>query len=68
MAITESWIKTSVRDFEGEYSIPGYQLFHRDRTNKEGGGVLLYVKNDIKATSCSIADVHEVLVTDLELG
>ena len=68
VAITESWLKTSSRDFEGEFEIPGYQLFHKDRNNKEGGGVLLYVKNSINAVDCSIASEYEILGVDLRIG
>ena len=68
VAITESWLRTSDRDFEAEFEIPGYQLFHKDRLDRQGGGVMLYVKDDIKATICSIASNHEVLCVDLELG
>ena len=68
VAITESWIRTSDRDFEGEYKVPGYQLFHKDRINRQGGGVMLYVKNDIKATNVSIASQHEILCVDLDIG
>ena len=68
VGITESWIRTSVRDLEGEFAIPGYQMFHKDRKEKEGGGVLLYVKNTINTTICSITSDHEVLCVDLQVG
>ena len=68
VAITESWMKTSKRDFEGEFAIPGYQLFHKDREDREGGGVMLYVKNYIKSANCNIASGHELLGVDLEIG
>ena len=68
VAITESWIRTSDRDFEAEFEIPGYQLFHKDRTDRRGGGVMLYVKDNIKATNCTVATHHEVLCVDLDLG
>ena len=41
VALTESWVRTSDRDFEGEYAIPGYQMYHRDRASRAGGGVML---------------------------
>ena len=68
VAITESWVKTSNRDFEGEFMIPGYQLSFKDRVGREGGGVMLYVKNSIKITNCSIDSDHELLGVDLEIG
>ena len=68
VAITESWIRTSNRDLEGEFAIPGYQVFHKDRVSREGGGVLLYVKDTIKTVNCSISSDHELLGVDLEVG
>lgn len=44
IAITESWLNTSGGDFEGEYHLPGFTMFHRDRGTRRGGGVILYVR------------------------
>ena len=44
IAITETWLDDTVTD--GEVGIPGYVLERRDR-NREGGGVGLYIRNDI---------------------
>ena len=41
VGITETWIHTDTRDFEGEFNLAGYSMFKKDRVNKEGGGVLL---------------------------
>ena len=68
VAVTESWLRTSIRDFEGEFAIPGYQMFHRDREDRNGGGVLLYVKDGFNAVKCSIISDHEFLGVDLEIG
>ena len=68
VAITESWVKSSTRDFAGEFAIPGYHLFLKDRLVREGGGVMLYVKESIKVRNCNIASEHEVLGVDLEIG
>ena len=38
ISITETWVDTAGRDFEGEYRLPGYSLFHQDRAGREGGG------------------------------
>ena len=44
IGVTESWINTEKRDFLAEYSIKGYSLFSCERSERAGGGVLLYVK------------------------
>jgi len=47
IAITESWTNQNILD--AEISLSGYTLFHKDRpVNKEGGGVLLYVRSILK--------------------
>ena len=44
IGVTESWLNTEKRDFLAEYNIPGYSLFSCERSERTGGGVLLYVK------------------------
>ena len=61
IGITESWIDTSTRDFEGEYNLQGYKMFKRDRIGKQGGGVLLYIREYLDPVDCRIETEHEVL-------
>ena len=61
VGITESWISTDTIDFEGEYQIPGYELIKKDRTNKKGGGVLLYVKECLDPIDCELLTEHEMI-------
>ena len=61
VGITESWISTATTDFEGEYDIPGYKIFKRDRIGKKGGGVLLYVKECLNPVDCELVTEHEML-------
>ena len=65
VGITESWIHTDSRDYEGEYSIPEYKVFKKDRTSKEGGGVILYVKDYLDPVECKIETDHEMVGVDL---
>ena len=37
-------VNTEKRDFLAEYNIQGYSLFSCERSERTGGGVLLYVK------------------------
>ena len=46
LAFTETWLKSDVYDAEVE--LPGYNMFHVDRTHSRlGGGVILYCKDDL---------------------
>ena len=68
VAITESWIHSDTRDYVGEYEIPSYKMFHKDRTLREGGGILMYVKDSLNPVDCKIRSDHEVLGVDLHLA
>ncbi len=47
IAITESRLNTKDRDFLAEYNLPGYSIFSCDRENWAGGGVILYINNNL---------------------
>lgn len=65
IGITESWIQTEVRDFEGEFELTGYSLFRKDRPTRKGGGVLLYVRSYLGPTCRTIDSHHEVIGVDI---
>ena len=44
VGITETWIHTYTRDFEGKFAIPVHKTFKKDRLDREGGSVMLYVR------------------------
>ena len=45
IAITESWLSEAVPD--NAVSLNNYVVFRKDRINKQGGGVVLYVRDNI---------------------
>ena len=47
VAITESWLYFEDRDSTSEFNIRGYNLFHSSRQSREGGGVIVFMKNDL---------------------
>ena len=61
VGITESWIHTDTRDFEGEFHLSGYKMFKKDRLGKEGGGVLLYAREHLNPVDCRLDTEHEML-------
>ena len=44
IGVTETWLNLQDRDFLAEYNIPGYVIFEKSRVNKNGAGVILYIK------------------------
>jgi len=61
VGISETWIHSNTRDFDGEYELQGYRMFKKDRIGKEGGGVLLYVRDHLDPIECKIDANHEML-------
>ena len=48
ICITESWVSESVnRDFLSEYELNGYNAYFYQRENRQGGGIILYVKSKL---------------------
>ncbi|BHF78301.1 Dachshund 1 [Sparganum proliferum] len=45
VSFTESWLSENVDD--RELMLPGFQLFRRDRRERQGGGVVTYVKHGL---------------------
>jgi len=44
IALTETWLTENIAE---NYSIPGYNSIHHCRKNRSGGGVSLYIRNDM---------------------
>ena len=51
VVITESWLKK--RHPDNMFSIPGYNIFRRDRPKRRGGGVAIYIRDGIEASVCN---------------
>ena len=50
ITIAETFLDTVNIDLVCEYQLQGYKLFNRDRINRRGGGVAIYVKNCLNPT------------------
>ena len=57
IAITETWASSS--HLMTEFSIPGYESFHKNRLHKKGGGVICYVKSTLSALKISKQDAEK---------
>ena len=54
VGVTESWANSNVSD--AELDIMGYDLFRKDRpVDREGGGVLLYIKKLLMASEVKLS-------------
>lgn len=62
IAITETYIDTNNIDFTHEYQINSYKLYHKDRVGKRGGGVLLYIKENICSLEVQIPSNNSELL------
>ena len=45
LCISETWLHKEIGD--KEVSIDGYDIIRKDRTNKRGGGVCVYVRSSL---------------------
>ena len=54
-------VDTAGKDFEGEYRLPGYSLFHQDRAGRAGGGVMLYAKRHLNPVQIQIVTPYEIV-------
>ena len=53
IGVTETWLNTEARDYLAEYNIPGYTIFEKSRVNRNGGGILLYIKSNLNPVQVS---------------
>ena len=63
IGITESWANNDITD--AELGLEGYVMFMKDRIERRGGGVLIYVKETIPAYE---ADCNEAMWCKLVTG
>ena len=64
IALVETWLDPSIST--QEVAIPGYSCIRRDR-HRHGGGIILYVRNDIRVLSSSLHPTLELLFANLQL-
>ena len=62
--MTETWLNQGVFDAEVTHDFPGYSLFRCDRVGRQGGGVALYLRDDLTGEALGSLDngVCELLV------
>ena len=70
IAITETWFKSNT-DLSF-FQLDGYDMYHLDRGNKNGGGVAIYIQNTLRHSiinhmTYAIDDVLEFLSVDVLL-
>ena len=49
--ITETWL--SPHSMSNHYTLPGYSVFHSFRSDKRGGGALIFIQNGIPSAQLS---------------
>ncbi len=67
IGIKETWIRSNDKYFIGEYSLKSYSLFNKDRFNKKGGGVLLFIKKALNPIKHSLDSNQEIICVYLNL-
>jgi hypothetical protein len=64
VAVTETWLHSGVFDAEVSHDFPGYSILRCDRNGRQGGGVAIYLRDDLTGDLVDSADngVCELLV------
>ncbi len=57
IAITETWIKPDY--LMSEFSITGYESYHKNQTYKKGGRVVCYIKSSLTAVRLETLDAEK---------
>ena len=47
VAVTETWLHKGVYDAEVLHNFPGFSIFRCDRAGRQGGGVAIYLRDDL---------------------
>ena len=71
VAITESWLDMSGKLFMSEMQIKGYNMFHKDRRGRKGGGVVLYARETLQCcvnSTMKIDDNTDTIWVDIKEG
>lgn len=61
VALTETWLSSSVTDAEIFPDASGFNIFRKDRTSGRGGGVLIATKESFKCNPVNISTPLEML-------
>ena len=56
VAVTETWLHDSVFDAEVSHDFPGYSILRCDRVGRQGGGVAVYLRDDLTGEVLGTAD------------
>ena len=67
MAVTETWLHSGVLDAEISHNTPGYTIIRCDRAGRDGGGVALYLRDDLSGDVLGTFDngVCQLLVVQI---
>ena len=65
--MTETWLHSGVLDAEVSHDFPGYSILRCDRSGRQGGGVALYLRDDLTGELLGSVDdgVCELLVVHI---
>ena len=65
IALTETKLGLEINT--GELNIRGFQLFRKDR-NDQGGGIAVYLRNELQVTVINIQSLSEALLLKIKTG
>lgn len=71
IAVSETWLNPCINSSQIE--LPNYEIIRSDRAHKNGGGVALYIRNDIKhklisTSKLNVPNMAEFVLVELTFG
>ena len=67
VGVTESWLKPDIKDSELLVNFPGHTLLRCDRVGRKGGGVCLFLCEDISGETICAYDLPRSFLTTNKL-
>ena len=64
VAVTETWLHSSIFDAEVLHDFPGFSLFRCDRTGRQGGGVALYLRSDLTGEILGSMEILDLIFSN----
>lgn len=62
VCVTETFLDHTNIDFLSEYQIYSYTLYYKDRVGRRGGGVAIYIKNNINSCEVTLHNNNSELI------
>ena len=68
ICVTESWTKTLTTDLPSEFDLPEYNKLLKERTNRKGGGIIIYHRDFLEVSEIKLNILNELEIITVNLN